>query len=221
MTVIASAQQKEQFVAAQQANKAALREYTWKRRTDLKLKGESKKLTMEQVRYDIDGKLQKTPIGGPPEPQPQAKPAGRGRRGGRVKEKVIENKKEEFAELMKNLGALVASYGQLPQDKLAAFTKNATVGKGEGAQAGTVSIKGGDVLVPGDSMSIWIDPTSYMMRRVEIATSLEKKPVSLVSEYRTLDNGLTYQARSVLQYPEKQVELTVENFEYQHVGAAK
>jgi hypothetical protein len=70
-------------------------------------------------------------------------------------------------------------------------------------------------------MSIWIDPTSYMMRRVEIVTSHEKKPVNLVSEYRTLDNGLTYQARSVLRYPEKQVELTVENFEYQHVGVPK
>ena len=37
----------------------------------------------------------------------------------------------------------------------------------------------------------------------------------------TLDNGPTYQARAVLTYPEKQVELTVENFEYQHVGASR
>jgi hypothetical protein len=222
MTAIASAQQKEQFVQAQQANTTALREYTWKRRTDLKLKGESKKVTMEQVRYDIDGKLEKTPIGGAPEQPPQEQPAsGRGRRGGRVKQKVIENKKEEFAELMQKLGALAASYGQLPQDKLQAFAKNATVGKGEGAEAGTVRIQGGNVLVDGDSMSIWIDPVSYMMRRVEIGTSLEKKPVRLVSEYRSVDNGPTYQARAVLQYPDKQIELTIENFEYQHVAAAK
>ena len=78
---VGSAQQKE-FVQAQQANKAALREYTWKSRTELKLKGESKKLTLEQVRYDIDGKLQKTPIGAPPA-QEQAPAPSRGRRGGR------------------------------------------------------------------------------------------------------------------------------------------
>jgi hypothetical protein len=216
MTAIASAQQKEQFVQAQQANKTALREYTWKRRTELKLKGESKKISLEQIRYDIDGTVQKTPVGGAPE-QPQAEqPSGRGRRGGRVKQKVIENKKEEFAELMQNLGALAASYGQLPQDKLQAFAKTATVAKGEGADAGTVRIQGANVLVDGDSMSIWIDPTSYMMRRVEIGTSFEKKPVRLVSEYRSVDSGPTYQARAVLQYPEKQIELTVENFEYQH-----
>ena len=220
--VIASAQQKEQFVQAQQANTAALREYTWKRRTELKLKGESKKVTMEQVRYDIDGKLEKTPIGGAPEQPPKEQPAsGRGRRGGRLKQKVIENKKEEFAELMQNLGALAASYGHLPQDKLQAFAKTATVAKGEGANAGTVHIQGANVLVDGDSMSVWIDPASYMMRRVEIGTSLEKKPVRLVSEYRSVDNGPTYQARAVLQYPEKQIELTIENFEYQRAGAAR
>ena len=221
-SVVASAEQKEQFVQAQQANKAALREYTWKRRTELKLKGESKKVTMEQVRYDIDGKLEKTAIGGAPEQPPKEPPAsGRGRRGGRVKAKVIENKKEEFAELMQNLGALAASYGQLPQDKLQAFASTATVAKGEGADAGMVRIQGANVLVDGDSMSIWIDPTSYMMRRVEIGTALEKKPVRLVSEYRDVNDGPTYQARAVLQYPEKQVELTVENFEYQHVGASR
>ena len=58
-------------------------------------------------------------------------------------------------------------------------------------------------------------------RRVEIGTALEKKPVRLVSEYRDVNDGPTYQARAVLQYPEKQVELTVENFEYQHVGASR
>ncbi len=222
LTGAAAAEQKEQFVAAQQANKAALHEYTWQRRTELKLKGESKKVSTEQVRYDIDGKLEKTPIGAAPEPPPPEQAAsGRGRRGGRLKAKVIENKKEEFAELMQNLGALVASYGQLPPDKLQAFAKNATTTKGEGAEAGTVRIQGGNVLVDGDSMSIWIDPGSFMMRRVEIATSLDTKPVSLVSEYRSQDNGPTYQARSVLQYPDKQVELTVENFEYKHVGGAK
>jgi hypothetical protein len=220
MTAIASAQQKEQFVQAQQANTTALREYTWKRRTELKLKGESKKVTMEQVRYDIDGKLEKTAIGGAPEPPQEQPAAGRGRRGGRLKQEVIENKKEEFAELMQNLGALAASYGQLPQDKLQDFAKTATVVKGDGADAGTVRIQGANILVEGDSMSIWIDPTSYMMRRVEIGTWLEKKPVSLVSEYRSVDNGPTYQARAVLRYPEKQIELTVENFEYQHTQPA-
>ena len=71
-------------------------------------------------------------------PPPAAPPpqGGRGGRGGRVKEKVIENKKEEFGELMQGLGQLVASYGQLPPDKLQAFKATATTGRGEGALQG-------------------------------------------------------------------------------------
>src|SRR3989304_3373145 len=95
----ASGQQKEQFAQAQRDNAAALRQYTWKTRTEIKMKGESKSVKLEQVRYDLDGKLQKTPIDGPP-PAPAAKEeaGGRGgRRGGKLKEKVIEKKKDEFA----------------------------------------------------------------------------------------------------------------------------
>jgi hypothetical protein len=60
-----------------------------------------------------------------------------------------------------------------------------------------------------------------MMRRVEITTALDAKPVHLVADYRSLDNGLTYQARAVLRYPDKQMDLTVENFEYQFIGRAR
>ena len=58
-------QHKEQFAQAQKDNSTALKQYTWKSRTELKLKGESTNVKLEQVRYDIDGKLQKTDIGAP------------------------------------------------------------------------------------------------------------------------------------------------------------
>jgi hypothetical protein len=201
------------FAESQKANAQALRQYTWKSRTEIKLKGESKNVKLEQVRYDVDGKLQKTPLGGPPPAAPAAQPQ-QGGRGGRLKKKVIENKKEEFGEMMQGLGQLVASYGQLPPDKLQAFAANATKGRGEGAMQGTAQIQGLDVLQQGDSMTIWIDPASQMMRRVEIKTIYEKKPATLVADYRSVPNGPTYMARAVLTYPEKNVELTVDNTDY-------
>ena len=57
-------QLKEQFAEAQQQNKEALLAYTWQSRTEIKLKGESKNVKVEQVRYDLDGSLQKTAIAG-------------------------------------------------------------------------------------------------------------------------------------------------------------
>ena len=203
---------KPSFAERQKANAQTLRQYSWKSRTELKLKGESKSVKVEQVRYDASGKLQKTPIGAPPAAPPtQASGSGR---GGRLKAKVIENKKEEFGEMMQGLAQLVASYGQLPPDKLQAFKANATTTRGEGALQGTAQINGLNVLDQGDSMTIWIDPASQMMRRVEIKTIYDKKPASLVADYQSVPNGPTYMARAVLTYPEKNVELTVDNSDY-------
>jgi len=213
-SAIILAQDKAQpsFAESQKANAQTLRQYSWKSRTEIKLKGESKNVKLEQVRYDANGKLQKTPIGGPPAAAPPPPPQGG--RGGRVKAKVIENKKEEFGELMQGLGQLVASYGQLPPDKLQAFKATATTGRGEGAMQGTAQIQGLNVLEQGDSMTIWIDPASQMMRRVEIKTIYDKKPATLVADYQSVPNGPTHMAHAVLTYPEKNVELTVDNSDY-------
>ena len=213
-SAIILAQDKAQpsFAESQKANAQTLRQYSWKSRTEIKLKGESKNVKLEQVRYDATGKLQKTPIGAPPAAAPP--PQQQGGRGGRVKAKVIENKKEEFGELMQGLGQLVASYGQLPPDKLQAFKATATTGRGEGALQGTAQIQGLNVLEQGDSMTIWIDPASQMMRRVEIKAIYDKKPATLVADYQSVPNGPTYMAHTVLTYPEKNVELTVDNSDY-------
>src|SRR4051812_30005720 len=200
------------FAESQKANAQTLRQYSWKSRTEIKLKGESKNVKLQQVRYDANGTLQKTPVGAPP--TAAAPPPAPGGRGGRVKAKVIENKKEEFGELMQGLGKLVASYGQLPPDKLQAFKSTATTGRGEGALQGTAQIQALNVLEQGDSMTIWIDPASQMMRPVEIATLYDKKPGTLVADYQSVPNGPTYMARAVLTYPEKNVELTVDNSDY-------
>ena len=213
-------QHKEQFAQAQKENSAALKQYTWKSRTELKMKDESKNVKLEQVRYDLDGKQQKTSIGEPPQQQSKQE-AGRrgGRRGrGRAKEKLIENKKEEFAELMKSLGQLVGSYAHLPPDKMQAFAQNATVAQAQGERGDQVLIQGSNALVAGDTMSIWIDSASYGMRRVEIHTSFEGNPVHFTGEFQALTDGPTYPARLKLEYPDKEVELTVESYDYQKVG---
>lgn len=210
------AQGQPTFADSQKANAQALRQYSWKSRTEIKLKGESKNVKVEQVRYDLNGKLQKTPIAGPPPTAPAtaAAPEPGGRGGGRLKSKVVENKKEEFGEMMQGLGQLVASYGHLPPEKAQAFAANSTKGKGEGAMEGTAQIQGANVLVEGDSMTMWVDPASQMMRRVEIKTVYEGKPATLITEYKSVPNGPTYMAQAMLTYPEKNVELTVDNYEY-------
>src|SRR6185295_7484017 len=88
----------DQMVAALKQNLAEsqkrLRQYEWVETTSISLKGEEKSRKQQRVYYGADGTLTKVPIG---EPQPQAKPApSRGRRGGAVKQAIVENKTDEM-----------------------------------------------------------------------------------------------------------------------------
>src|SRR5581483_5485634 len=58
------AEMKANLQKQQQANEQALRQYTWKSRTEVRVGGEVKSILLEMVRYDANGQLQKTPIGG-------------------------------------------------------------------------------------------------------------------------------------------------------------
>ncbi len=206
---------KEKFAQAQKENQAALQRFTWKSRTELMLKGESKKVKVEQVRYGADGQQQKITIE-ESSPQPQEQGGG-GRRGARVKQKVIENKKEEFGELMQNLVVVATSYTHIPPDKMQAFLKNAQISLGKAPYEGTLQITGTGALTPEDSLTFWIDKQSLTFRRIEINTVLDKKPVHMVAEYTQMTNGPSFMSRATLDYPEKEIHVTVDNYDHQQI----
>ena len=80
-----------------QENQARLRRYEWVETTIISLKGEEKSRKQQRCYYGADGRVQKVPLGGA-EPAASAAPAGR-RRGGPVKQAIIENKKDDMREV--------------------------------------------------------------------------------------------------------------------------
>jgi hypothetical protein len=56
-----------------------------------------------------------------------------------------------------------------------------------------------------------------MIRRTEIDTVLDGARVEVAVDYRSLANGLTYQARTLVRYPHKQIALTIETYDHHHV----
>jgi hypothetical protein len=205
-----------EFVQAQQANAAALREYTWKSRTELSLRGDVKSVTLDQIRYDLDGRRQKTRIGGSAEPSASADRLNPlGPPAGPVRRIVAAKKKAEFEDLMHDLSALAESYAHPSLETLHAFARQAA--RTKTIEAGLVRVQGRNLVVTGDSMIVWIDPLTSMIRRTEIDTMLEGERVEVAVDYRSLANGLTYQARTLLRYPHKQIALTVETYDHQHV----
>jgi len=91
-------------------NKQQLAQYTWREQVAISLKGEQKKQEVFQVRMGADGKLQKTPIS-----EPDASASQGGGRNGRVKQHVVEKKKEEFQDYADRMKSLAERY--IPPDK--------------------------------------------------------------------------------------------------------
>jgi hypothetical protein len=203
------------FAEIQKGNSQALKSYLWKQRFELQLKGETKKVTVNMVRYDAQGNEQKTPLSEEPQAQQQQQPAAPGGRGSRVKAKVVENKKEEFKEMMEGLAGLVKSYAQIPPDKLKAAMAKAEKIPGQGEMQGALGLKLANLLQDKDSLTIWIDTGTMLFRRIEIASSYDKKPVSATANYEQINTGPNYMAKAVLQYPSKEVVVKIDNFDYQ------
>src|SRR5271163_5071430 len=94
-------QKLEDIKAASAANKAALAHYIWNEQQTISLKGEVKKTETYQVSIGPDGQQQKTELSASQAPPPS---------GGRLKQRIVEKKKDEFQEYGQQIAALVKQY---------------------------------------------------------------------------------------------------------------
>jgi hypothetical protein len=207
-TVAVSSQMDKKFAQAQQENAQALRQYTWKSRTEIQKGGETKNVQVNLMRYGANGALEQTLVSS----TPRHNLPTRGIRG-----LIAQKKKEDFMERLDSLAMLAKSYGELPPAEMQRFMAAATVMPEMRSEQKLLRISGGNVLQPGDSMTLWIDAVTRRLRRVEVQTTLERKPVRVVSDFQDLPAGPTFTARSVVDYASKELTLITENFDYERV----
>ena len=207
-TVAISAQMDQKFAQARQQNAQALRQYAWKSRTEVRNGGETKNVQVNLVSYDTNGMLHKSLIS----KTPQQNLPTRGLRG-----LIAQKKKQNFMETLDELGALAKSYSELSSDEMQRFMATAVVTPEMNPQQKWIRIKGSNVLQPGDSMTVWVDAVTRKQRKVEIQTTLDRKPVRVISDFQDLPNGPTYMARSIVDYPSEELTLITENFDYERV----
>ena len=203
---MAHGQQQEQKLAhAMKQNQAALQQYTWKSQTQIRKEGEIKGTKLFSSRYAANGEVVQLLI-----EEQSAKLPKFGIRG-----MIAKKKKEEATKLIEALQRLAKSYGELPPAKMQEFMKIAKVS----LESNTLRLEAANVLQPGDSMVIWLDANTRRQRRIEINSNLDAKPVRIVTEFKDLPDGPTYMARSVVDYPDEELTLTMENFGYEYLGS--
>ena len=90
-------------------NRARLQQYQWMETSAVDLKGQTKKTQQKLCRYGLDGKIEKTTMGSPPEP---AKP----RRG--LKGRIVGKKAGELKDYMERLKSLAGEYVPPSREKI-------------------------------------------------------------------------------------------------------
>jgi len=214
-----AAQSPEQRVAALKKSlaesQARLRKYEWIETTIISLKGEEKSRKQMRCYYGADGKVQKVPVGD----APQADQGRGGRRGGRLKEKIVENKKEEMQDYMERAAALVHQYVPPNPDAIDNAKKTGKMALRPG-QGGRVRLEFTDYLKPGDLMAIDVDGAANRLAGVNVNSYLDTPAdaVTLNVAMAALADGTGYTSQTTLDAKAKNIQVVIQNSGYKPMG---
>ena len=193
------------------ASQKQIRQYEWIETTIISLKGEEKARKVQRAYYGADGKLVKVPTGDAAKEKPAEPDRDRGRRGGNVKERIVENKVEDMQNYMEQATKLIHQY--VPPDP-ALVQKAKEAGKMAAKPSGQgVTAEFSDYLLAGDKMGISIDPAAARLLGLNVATYLEKPEdkVTLDVKMGTLTDGTVYTAQTTLDAAAKNIRVVIEN----------
>jgi hypothetical protein len=202
----------EQRVAALkqslQDSQARLRKFEWIETTIISLKGDEKARTHKRCYYGADGKVQKIAMD---DPKPAAAPPS-GRRGGRLKAKIVENKKSDIQDYMERAAALIHQYvppAPAQIDKVKAAGKLAV----KPVDAARVRLELKDYLQAGDLLGIDVNTAANSLVAFNVATYLDKAEdtVTLAVQWGSLRDGTGYVAQTTLEAKAKHIQVVIQN----------
>jgi hypothetical protein len=189
------------------ANKQALAHYTWLEQQTISLKGDVKKTQQFQVRM-VNGQQQKTELN----PQPAAQPSG-----GRLKQRIVEKKTEEFVEYGQQIAALAKQYAQPDPQALQQAYQQGNISMQPNGSAGTVSLIIKSYLKPNDSVTLAFSEQSKALQSAKIASYLTdpSDAVTVAVQYAKLPEGPNHVAAIQVNGVTKQLGVAIQNSNYQ------
>lgn len=205
----------QKFAAVKQSaaeNKQKLHHYEWMETTQLTLKGEPKPPTESMCRYAPDGTVQKTQISA------QAAPPS----GGRLKQHMVEKKKEEMKDYMGQVKGLLAMYVPPDPQRMQQAFQTGKVSLTPDGGTGMTQLVFRDYALPGDQMTLAFNTAAKKISSVNVNTYLDepKDTVTLTLHMASLPDGTNYVQQSVLDATAKKMQVTTTSSNYQPIGGA-
>jgi len=198
--------------ASMAKNKQALAQYTWHETVVISLKGEQKKTQNYQVRMGSDGKPQKTSLDQPAQAQ-----QAQGGRGGRLKQRIVEKKKEEYEDYAESMKTLAQQY--VPPDKDAiqgAYAKGNVSFAPSAGSPDEVKITILNYIKPGDSMTIFFNKAQKQISSIKIASYMDDPTdgMNLSVQFSSLPDGTSHVSAATIDGVKKQLMIATQNSDY-------
>ncbi len=189
-------------------NQQRLHEYQWIETTQLTLKGEPKPPKQDMCSYGPDGKVQKVPIGAT-QPQEQS--------GGRLKKHMVEKKTEEMKDYMQQVKGLLALYVPPNPQSIQQAVQAGNVSVDRDAGPGLAQLVFKNYAQPGDQMTLSFNTAAKKIQEINVNTYLNdpKDPVTFAVQFASLPDGTNHPQQTVLTAPEKKIQVTTTNSNYQ------
>ena len=81
-----------------------------------------------------------------------------------------------------------------------------------------MQMSGSNVVNPGDTFFLAVNPTTFQTRRIQVSTTYQGDTVTVTATFATLPSGLTYPQYVDVEVPDKQLSLLVQNYDYSPNG---
>lgn len=188
-------------------NQQKLHKYQWMETTQLTLNGDAKPPTQSMCQYGPDGTVQKTPMGPPPAPPS----------GGRMKQRIIEKKKEEMKDYMGQVKTLLAQYVPPNPQKMQQALEAGKASLNPNPDSGTTSVVFKDYSLPGDQMTLTFNTAAKKISAINVNTYMDnpQDAVTLAVKFASLPDATNYVQQSVLNATAKKLVVTTTNANYQ------
>jgi hypothetical protein len=186
---------------ARQQNATLMQQYSWSCRTELTENGTVKDTRIDTVTWGPNNQPQYTILNDTQNPLPR----------GFIRRRVAENEREQTEKFIQGIRTFLHQYTLPTAGQMLNFISAATIPPPDGN--GVVQITGGSVVVPGDSVSLWINAPTKQTLRMTIMTTFQQHSVSVTATWKTLSNGLNYMAYAQINVPDEGLILTVQNYD--------
>ncbi|MDX2154287.1 MAG: hypothetical protein SFV54_26335 [Bryobacteraceae bacterium] len=180
------------------ANGKQMTAYQWKQRTTIIRKGTTAGVKLDEVRFDMNGQLQRITLAAPEE-----------KKMGPLRARKAAEVKSTVQEVM-----MLASRYANPQEIGKAIRKG-EVWEGQG----TLRVRSQALIVPLDEMQMQFNSASYLPLRAEFRTQHEGSPVTIGIDYQQLPNGPSVMTRMTVQIPGEDVLVTVDSYDFVRLAA--